>query len=139
MLDASILKRKPRTARQIELAMRPKESSIQGNFIIWLHYEEKFHPALQLGFAVPNGGYRSPTTAKKMQREGQRPGVPDFVLPVARNGFIGLALEFKRPGGKQSDVQIAYMHKLVAEKWQYHVVDDFADAITITKQYLGIQ
>ena len=142
MLDATILKRKARTPRQIAMACRPKESSVQANFIIWLRYEEKYHPALQLGFAVPNGGHRSATTAKQMQREGQRPGVPDFLLPAPRNGFTGLALEFKRPGvgldKALSKAQKEYRPKLEAEGWLYHVIDDFEDAIKITKQYLGI-
>jgi len=143
MLDATVLKRKARTPRQIAQACRPKEHDVQAAFITWLRWEETVYPALKLGFAVPNGGKRAIKTAVSLKQEGQRPGVPDWMLPAPRQGHAGLAIEFKRPGeGLEkalSDDQIEYRDRLVAEGWLYRVVDDFEDAIKITKQYLGIQ
>lgn len=143
MLDASILRKKPRTARQIAAAMRPKEHDVQAAFITWLRWEETVYQVLKLGFAVPNGGKRAMKTAVTLKQEGQRPGVPDWMLPAPRQGRSGLAIEFKRPGeGREkalSDEQIDYRDRLVAEGWQYHVIDDFEDAIKITKHYLGIR
>lgn len=143
MIDASLMRKKARTPRQLERAMRPKEHHVQAAFVIWLRYEEKFYPALQTMFAVPNGGHRSGKTAKAMQQEGQRPGVPDMMLPAPRQGCTGLAIEFKRPDEgldkALSKAQREYRPKLEAEGWKYAVVDDFEDAIAITKAYLGIK
>ena len=53
-------------------------------------------PELRWLFAVPNGGWRAKRTAAAMKAEGAKPGVPDYLLPVARGGFSGLAIELKR-------------------------------------------
>jgi len=53
-------------------------------------------PELQDYFAVPNGGWRHKATAVAMQRQGVRSGVPDTILPIARRGYHGLAIELKR-------------------------------------------
>lgn len=45
-----------------------------------------------LWWHVPNGGYRHPAEARKLQDMGVRPGVADlcFVLPGGLSGFIEL-------------------------------------------------
>jgi hypothetical protein len=85
------------------------EHEIQRTFVAWCHKNEAAHPELQLLFAVPNGGARSPRTAAKLKLEGLRPGVPDMCLPVPSGNFAGLWLEFKTPVGRVSPEQKAYI------------------------------
>ncbi len=114
----------------------PLETTIQSAFVRWCRLAETRLPRLRLGFAVPNGGYRSPTTAARLKDEGVRAGVPDWLLPVASAGFNGLAIEFKRPKGKASPEQVAYMDLLVKEDWLVVVCTDHEAAARTVDDYL---
>ena len=46
-------------------------------------------------FSVPNGGHRHRMVAIKLKMEGVRAGVPDLVIPYARNGYHALFIEMK--------------------------------------------
>jgi len=48
-------------------------------------------------FHVPNGGNRNPREAARLKRQGVRPGVSDYMLPVARGAYHGLWIEMKPP------------------------------------------
>ena len=66
-------------------------------------------------------------------------GVPDIVLPVARKGFNGLMIEFKKPKtGKISQSQADYIELIVKENWLVVVSTDAQGAIDVVKNYLGI-
>src|SRR5947209_19235518 len=82
-----------------------KEHDIQSLFFLWLRRNEGRHPVLRLFFAVPNGGWRHKGTAIKLKAEGVKPGVPDTCLPVAREGFSGLWIEFKAGRNKLTEFQ----------------------------------
>ena len=49
----------------------------------------------KLLFAVPNGGYRSKTTAIELKKEGVESGVSDILFLVASRGFGYLCIEMK--------------------------------------------
>jgi len=59
----------------------------------------------KLLFAVPNGGYRSKTTAIELKKEGVESGVADILFLVASRGFGYLCIEMKHGKNKQSDNQ----------------------------------
>lgn len=66
--------------------------------------------------AIPNGGYRTKTTASIMKAEGQLAGVPDLFVPAARGDYHGLWIEMKNgKAGHLSDAQKA-MHQKLTEK-----------------------
>lgn len=90
-------------------------------------------------FAVVNAAKRSFKLAAMLKAEGMRAGVPDVLLLVARNGFTGLAIEFKKPGGKLSESQVEFIDRLVKEGWLVCVISDAEEAIRVTKNYLGIK
>lgn len=79
---------------------------------------------------VPNGEITD-MSARKYQRLvalGFRSGAPDLLLfKKGDNRFFGL--ELKKPGGKQSDGQISFQDKSMANNWPYSVVDSLDAAI----------
>jgi len=102
--------------------------------VVKLH-EAKF-PALRLLFAVPNGGDRNKLVAAKMKREGVKPGVPDYLLPVARGGFHGLAVELKSMTGCASREQKQWIEALRAEGWKVEVCRGWEAAWDVVKGYV---
>ncbi len=114
------------------------EHAIQSAFFAWVRLAEKMHPVLKLMFAVPNAGKRSFKTAAMMKAEGLRKGVLDVIFPVSRNGFIGLAIEFKKPDEKMTAEQEDYADMLIKENWLVVVMTDQEAAIKVVKNYVGI-
>ncbi len=92
---------------------------------------------LEQAFAVPNGGSRHMLEALNLKRSGVRPGVPDVLLPIAKGGFIGLALEFKWNYGKPSEAQIDRVTALQMAGWCVMLVWDWEAAKRATEGYLG--
>ena len=87
----------------------PLEHAEQCAVVDWAKEHESQYPELGTLYAVPNGGYRHPSTAANMKAEGQRPGVPDLCAPFSRTGPDGrvhhaLYVEMKRIGGILSTV-----------------------------------
>lgn len=68
----------------------PSEHAEQVTFVAQF---ERAYPGTRI-FAIPNGGLRNMTTAKKLKAEGVRPGVPDLFVPAWR-----LWIEMKRTKG----------------------------------------
>lgn len=120
----------------------PTESAEQCAYFAWVDLQKHSVPALRLVFHVPNGGSRHKIEAVNLKRQGVRAGVPDIILPVPRQFHTGLAIEFKRKGeGREkalTDKQVEWRDGLIAEGWQYHCLDDAGDAITATRNYLGM-
>lgn len=59
----------------------------------------------KLLFAVPNGGYRSKTTAIALYNEGVESGVSDILFLVPSRSYPYLCIEMKYGKNKQSDNQ----------------------------------
>lgn len=100
--------------------------------------QERAHPALSLFHAIPNGGDRHKATAGKMRAEGQRAGVPDYCLPVARGGFHGLYIELKSLTGYPSREQREWIARLTAEGFRAEVCRGWQEAWAVLADYLGI-
>lgn len=84
----------------------PSETEEQEGFVNW--FRAKF-PAVLI-FAIPNGGHRAISTAKRLKAEGVVPGIPDLHVPAWR-----LWIEMKRAkGGKLSAEQDAMILHLEA-------------------------
>ena len=80
------------------------EHSEQIGFLNW--FRARF-PSVLI-FAIPNGGYRSITTAKKLKMEGVVPGIPDLFVPKWR-----LWIEMKNfDGGTLSKEQTKIIYHL---------------------------
>ena len=55
----------------------PSEHAEQAEVVKWFR---RTYPGIRI-FAIPNGGWRSKTTALKLKVEGASPGVPDLCIP----------------------------------------------------------
>ncbi len=115
----------------------PSEHQIQSCFFDWVRLSTKAHPELRLCIAIPNAAKRSPGLAAWLRREGLTAGVPDVLLLVPRGIWCGLAIEFKRPGGKISPAQSFMIDDMRGEGWKVAVMHSTEEAITIVKEYLG--
>lgn len=90
-----------------------------------------------LVFATMNGIRVTPGLAKKMKKAGNKAGVPDIVVPVARNGFHSLYVELKREkGGVVSEAQDVCHAELRAEGNCVIVANGAQQAIEAIVEYL---
>lgn len=94
-------------------------------------------PALGLLYAIPNGGKRDVVTATRLKAEGVTAGVPDLCLPVAREGYHGLYIEMKIPGGRVSPAQRQWLAALEAEGYMTAVCYSWPEAARVIARYLG--
>jgi hypothetical protein len=102
----------------------------------WANLQANRDPALRLLFAVPNGGKRHTVTAMRLRDEGVKAGVPDILLPVARGGYHGLAIEMKHGRNKPTPEQAEWLAALAAEGWQTCVAYGFEEARQAIQDYL---
>lgn len=114
------------------------EADHQAALIAWAALEARRVPELALLYAVPNGELRHPAVAKRLRAQGVKAGVPDLVLPVARNGYHGLYLELKRPGGRLSPEQRQWLEALAEQGYRATVAYGFEEARAVIMAYLGL-
>jgi hypothetical protein len=89
-------------------------------------------------FAVPNGGYRTKTTAALMKEEGQLAGVADLIL-LKRKGSCGaLLLEAKVKGNYQSETQRECQKRIEADGYIYKIFHSLDEFIIIVNEYLNL-
>lgn len=98
--------------------------------------------ALDMLFAVPNGGLRARATAGRLKAEGVKAGVPDVCLP-ARSGdghYSCLWIELKRlKGGRVSPEQAEWIERLSAQPGHRAVVcRGWVEAAREISAYLGL-
>ena len=110
---------------------RSLEHTLQTRCVRW--YRLTFPDMVHNLFAVPNGGYRTKTTAANMRAEGQLSGVSDLIL-LKRKGKCGaLLLEAKNKGNYQSDNQREWQKRIEADGYEYrvfHTLEEFAEIVT---------
>ena len=70
--------------------MKDEEHIEQVNFVNWFEYN---YPTIKI-IAVPNGGKRAISVAKKLKAEGVKRGVPDLFIPELK-----LWIEMKKVKG----------------------------------------
>ena len=111
----------------------PSEHDLQVSCVTWFRF---MYPKFII-MAIPNGGYRTATTARIMKAEGQLAGVPDLFVPVPAGGFHGLWIEMKNgKAGRLSEAQ-KYMHdSLRAQGYAVEVVRDAIQFRTVVGEYL---
>lgn len=89
-------------------------------------------------FHIPNGGYRRKSEAARMKAEGVRPGVPDLCIPVARGDYHSLYIEMKAPGGRPTEEQVAWIHRLRANGMCAYCCEGACNAVALIDAYMAL-
>jgi len=112
------------------------EHDEQKKLFQWARLSERRWPELALLFAIPNGGKRHLSVARKLKAEGVKAGVPDMCLPVARGGHNGLYVELKHGRNKATPEQQAWLERLTEEGYCAEVAWEFEGAKALIEKYL---
>lgn len=113
------------------------EHTEQAALFEWAAWNQRWDAALNMLYAVPNGGKRDKATAAKLKAEGVKAGVPDVFLPVARMGYHGFYLELKVGKNKTSAEQDAWLNALASEGYLVDVSYGWQEAAHKIARYLG--
>ena len=95
-------------------------------------------PEETLAAAAEAGGDAVKGLAKAMKAEGVKAGVPDLDLPVPRGPFIGLRIELKAKGGKESPPQKWWRERLTAHGHRALVCVGWEEAKRAIETYLAL-
>ena len=117
---------------------KDSESLEQARFFAWIKKNRSVMPELHRVFAIPNGGYRTGTTAARMKMEGVEPGVPDIFCAVARGGLHGLFIEMKRncKSASTSEAQDRMISRLLDGGYAVAVCRGVQEAVGCLVEYL---
>lgn len=119
--------------------MNKEEMAVQTALFELASLMENRYPELELMFHVPNEGKRSVYTGAELKRAGLKSGVPDVMLPVARKGYHGLAMELKAGKNKPTERQKKWLMGLAKEGWLCYVCWGYEAAVTVLSDYLGFK
>lgn len=114
---------------------RNLEHGLQSRSVSWfrLQFPNRRHNL----FAVPNGGYRTKTTAALLKDEGQLSGVADLILLVRKGTCGALLLEAKVKGNYQSSNQKQWQKMIEADGYEYRIFHTIEEFIEIVTEYLS--
>jgi len=119
-----------------QLIKPDSENGIQASFF---SYIENFfsikHPEAGCFFSIPNGVNKNPATRIIYKMTGLKAGVPDTFLPVAKNGYHGLFIEFKAEKGRLSDKQKEWIVILQRQGYKTVVCKSLSEAINELEKY----
>ena len=116
--------------------MKKSELTVQIKLFNWAESVKDFVPELKMMYHVPNEGKRQQGTGAILKAAGLRKGVPDIVLPVARQGYHGLYIELKFGKNKPTREQELYLQALRNAGYQSAVAYGFEQAREIIRHYL---
>ena len=117
--------------------MNNREAQEQKTLFRWAALNENLHPELKMMYHVPNEGKRSAASGAEMVRGGLKKGVPDVILPVARQGYHGMVIEMKADKGKLTQDQKSWLRMFAKEEWKVMVCWGWDSAATAIAKYLG--
>lgn len=112
------------------------EHDEQAAFFQWATYQR--FPGIELLHSTPNGGGRNKADAGRLKAEGVKAGQPDVSWPVARGGFIGLAIEFKYGDGNPTKEQRDRINLLQREGWLVTICWSWEAAARLLTGYAGM-
>ena len=118
--------------------MKDEEHQIQKAYFEILAWNEKDFPYLKYIFAIPNGGHRHISVAKKMKAEGVKRGIVDLIIPIITEGKHGMFIEVKTEKGVMSKEQKEYRDFLITGGYDYALCRSCDELVRETELYLGI-
>lgn len=114
------------------------EGSIQAQLFKWAADMTDIYPELRLLYHIPNGGKRDAIEGAHLKQQGVKAGVPDIHLPVPRGAYHGMFVEIKAPGGRMSDNQRQWLHKLNKQGYRAVECHGLTEAQTAILDYLNV-
>lgn len=115
--------------------MKLKRSEAQEQSIVVQYCDIKRFPI----FAIPNGGSRNKIEAANLKRQGVKAGVPDLMLPVAKQGYHGLFIEMKVGYNKPTDNQRKWAEKLTKNGYLVKTCWSADEAINVIRNYIYLE
>lgn len=116
----------------------PTEAQEQKALFEWAARSRCKYPALDMMYAIPNGGSRNLIEARHLKEQGVKRGVPDICLPVPNALYTALYIELKRPdGGRVSDAQRGWIAALNRAGNRAVVCRGWDEARREIERYLG--
>lgn len=113
---------------------REEEHRLQVACVNWYRLQHrKYADSL---IAVPNGGKRDKTTAKKMKAEGQLAGVADLILLKSNRYYGALMIEMKTRTGRQAETQKQWQEYIEQQGYKYVVCRSIEDFVREVNDYL---
>lgn len=117
----------------------PTEEQEQEALFRWIAFQSVKYPELKLMIHIPNEGKRSKAEGARLKRIGLRPGVPDLILPIPKNGKGGLFIELKRQkGGRVSENQKKWIEELERNGNVASVCYGWLEAAVLIARYIGM-
>lgn len=89
-------------------------------------------------FSVPNGSYKSASSALKFQKEGLRSGVPDIFIAYPAGKYHGMFIEMKYGKKEPTDKQWEWLRRLASNDYKCIVAYTGNDAIAALEAYLSL-
>jgi hypothetical protein len=111
------------------------EHQHQKAVVDWCKWKSVENPVYGLLFAIPNGGYRSKTTAAMLKAEGVQAGVPDLFLAWPKPPYHGLFIEMKNAKGVLRPSQKLWSEKLRHAKYQVKTCFSADEAIKVLEEW----
>lgn len=133
------LRKRRRTAPEPARRVVTTEHMEQVALFSWAAVQAHQWPELALMFAIPNGGHRHISVARRLKAEGVKRGVPDIFLPVLAEGrrYYGLFIELKVKPNKPTKDQLSWLERstklVIAAKVRYSA----DEARNVICEYLG--
>lgn len=90
-------------------------------------------------FHIPNGGSRNKIEAANLKRQGVRAGVPDLMLPVAKQGYHGLFIEMKVGYNKPTENQEKWIELLSKNGYLVKTCWGADEAINLITNYMYLE
>lgn len=121
--------------------IRHIEHDEQVQFFIYMRIlEDEGVTEAGMAFAVPNGvRVASIKTAKRAVNEGMRAGVPDILIPVARDKRHGLAIEMKIPPNRSTAKQKEWQQKFRMRGWEVAECHSAKHALKVFIEYFKLE
>ena len=127
-----------RRTRRERMGLNPSEHTEAVRFMRVVRLHEPKHPALRWLHAIPNGGWRNLTVAKKLKGEGVRRGVHDYCWPYKAGTYPGLFVELKSRGGQPTKEQRDFAEFVQHQGYMAVFVKGWEDAWKAVCEYAGI-
>lgn len=113
---------------------REDEHKLQVACVKWFRTQyQELRPYL---FAVPNGGRRDETTARKLKDEGVVAGVSDLILMLPNKEHHALLIEMKTETGRQSPSQAEWQESMEAMGYHYVICRSLYEFIKVVRTHL---